>query len=360
MNRILLYSIFLCILGSCKNERIETTVTELKWPLLEEVTTIRYQLCASNEHFYLSTEKNIYQLNDTSESASARLLISFPDSLWDACMKENYPGDTCIKPADFDHDFTRNMSDFHIEEIKMIDSSKMLIFLTYKSLTRNKDRKGMNLNKDIQTKLLDLTTLHMEDIPYDGVERVTYLDTMRHAYIDQSYALFPVEKSDGLNIYTTYITTYTDSNWAINNDLIGCYHPASDRMLLFGPNEFIQNEEPTLGYLNDDNAIYRICEKGIQSEIKLDSGMLEGYTATSVLYLEKKNNFLLSAIQYNQETALYNLRGVLLNREGQAKILFQEENLNAQSTDWQQLGNQTFGLFKESNGKVELIKVHIP
>lgn len=358
MNRILLYCMFLGTLGACQNDHTETTVTQLNWPLLEEVTNIRSQLCASNGHYFLATDHQIYKLDDTSKDAQTKLLIEFPDSLWDQFTSEKYQLSYCKKPEEVDHDFVRNMPAFLIEKIQLIDTNSLLVFLAFNSLTPNPNREGSSLNHDIKTISLNISTGEMRIIPYDGYEELSYFDTLRYIYLHDPVEIVAVNNDNNLRLFTTGVVTYLeDSNSTIHNDMLGEYISAIDKFILHTSDSFKQSTSGYLNYLTDENGIYGIHTSGIEKLIPLDTTSMNGHWPQSVKYSGRRNKFFLLTYCYHQEDASYSSQLFLIGKNGKKERALNIQGLSAMGSGLMDLGNGSYGFFTEVYGMVFLQKI---
>jgi|GEM_PF-2294256 len=134
MNRIFTYlSLLLLLLGCEPNQNFHVSEQTLRWAILEEVSDIRSQICIQNGQYFLVTDREVCQLNDTNPSTKPILLASFPDSLWKTVTDLEYPNDTAYTPEEFGSNYTRGMPDFLIEKINVLDSAHLLLFLTFNS-----------------------------------------------------------------------------------------------------------------------------------------------------------------------------------------------------------------------------------
>lgn len=358
MNRILFYCMLICTLLACQNKGIDISTTQLNWPLLEEVTNIRSQLCAANGHYFLATDHKIYQIDDTSKNSQSSLLIEFPDSLWHQVMVEKYPDISFKKPEEVDHDFVRNMPAFLIDKIQVIDTNTLIIFLAFNSLTPNPIKKGSVLNRDIKTFWLDINTKETRSIPHEGYEELSYFDTLRYIYLHDPVEIVAVNNDNNLRLFTTGVVTYLeDSNSTIHNDMLGEYISAIDKFILHTSDSFKQSTSGYLNYLTDENGIYGIHTSGIEKLIPLDTTSMNGHWPQSVKYSGRRNKFFLLTYCYHQEDASYSSQLFLIGKNGKKEIALNIQGLSAVGSGLMDLGNGSYGFFTEVYGMVFLQKI---
>jgi len=360
MNRILLSLASLALFFGCGQQAsFKATEQTLEWPLLEEVSDIRAQICMLGGHYLIATDKSVYQLNDSNEDTKPILLFTFPDSLSKTITDIAYPGDTAYTLNEIGGDYFRGMPDFLIEKIHVLNKDHLMLYLTFNSITRSRipGSKGYGANRDIRSWSLNIQTHELEPLPNKGFKNFIFMDTLRSVDFDSRYPIMPLQNASKSFLYSSNTRTQPNNGpWALDN-LITQYNLENDSVLGFELSALAKAQ--SLGEIQITKN-YQII--GIENNIphliiSLDTSDFKNILPWAIRYYKPNNCFLSYSYMGNTQTGTYHCRLDIIDKEGKPKTIWEQDGINVPSPDIHGDAENGYHLIYDKEG--EIIQVNV-
>ncbi len=357
MNRILLsLSMFTLLFGCQQPASVQITEQTLQWPLLDEVSDIRSQICMLGGHYFIATDRSVYQLNDSNEDTKPILLFNFPDSLWKTITDLEYPYDTAYTPEEFGSNYTRGMPDFLIEKVHVLDEDHLMLFLAFNSLTKNHLDEGYVLNKDTRTWSLNIHSKKLEPIPYQGYKQAIVQDTIRIVHLEYYYPIINIKTEDKSLLYTADICTQQPGTCDLSS-LIACYDLQLDSVNTFNISTLPEASDPGKVQLIKNYQLLGIQGYRPHRIMYLDTSKFNGLYPYSAIFHNKSERFVVYSYMRDANTSTYYCRLDIIDLQGNLKTVWEKEGINVLSPDIH--GDEEHGYHLIYDKEGEIVQVNV-